>query len=204
MRYSSYKPTLDRLGAMMALVFLSPLLLGIAGVILIVDGRPVLFTQQRAGRNGEPFRIYKFRTLRVGPKDLQHPKRYLTRTGAFLRHWALDELPQLWNVVRGDMSLVGPRPTLCEQAEAYGSFEGKRLRVKPGLTGWAQINGRNALSWPERIELDVWYVEHRSFWLDVRILMRTPFALLHGNGVYGPGGRNDTFPFSSSPESLSQ
>ena len=204
MSYTSWKSILDRMGAAVALVLLSPLLLGIAGAILLIDGRPVFFTQMRAGRNGTPFRIYKFRTLRVGPKDLQHPKRYLTRTGAFLRHWALDELPQLWNVVRGNMSLVGPRPTLCEQAEAYGSFERKRLRVKPGLTGWAQINGRNALSWPERIELDVWYVEHRSFWLDMRILMRTPRALMQEKGVYGPGGTNDTFSSSASPESLSQ
>lgn len=203
MSYSHWKGLLDCIGAAVLLLLLSPILLAVAAAILLIDGRPIFFTQQRAGKQGEPFRIYKFRTLRLGPKDPLRPGAHCTRTGAFLRRWALDELPQLWNIVMGEMSVVGPRPTLLDQAYRYNAFEKQRLRVRPGLTGWAQVNGRNALSWPERIELDVWYVEKRSFWLDLGIMLRTPFVLMRGKGVYGPMGRNDTVSRPPVPDSLS-
>ncbi|PEN06250.1 sugar transferase [Longimonas halophila] len=201
MSYATCKSIAERLLAAGALVVLSPLLALIAGAIALIDGRPVVFTQQRAGKNGQPFRIYKFRTLCLGPKDPERPGAHCTRTGGFLRRWALDELPQLWNIVRGDMGVIGPRPTLLNQVRRYGAFERTRLQVKPGLTGWAQIHGRNALSWPERIRLDVWYVKHQSPWVDAKILLHTPRVLWRGTGVYGPTGANDAF--AQSPTSSS-
>ena len=193
MTYAFCRSVLDRTAAVVALAVLSPFLACIAAAVALVDGRPVLFTQQRTGQQGRPFRIYKFRTLRTGLHDPARPGDHLTRTGGFLRRWALDELPQLWNIARGDMSWVGPRPTLLNQTRHYGAFERKRLRVRPGLTGWAQIHGRNALSWPARIRLDVWYVEHRSLGLDAKIMLRTPFVLARGTGVYGQRATNDSF-----------
>lgn len=193
MSYATCKSIADRILAAGALLGLSPLLALIAGTIALRDGRPILFTQPRAGQHGQPFRIYKFRTLHREPNDPTQPQAHCTRTGTFLRRWALDELPQLWNIVRGDMSFIGPRPTLLDQVRRYGAFERTRLQVKPGLTGWAQIHGRNALSWPERIELDVWYVRHQSLWVDTKILMHTPRVLWRGTGVYGRHGRNDSF-----------
>lgn len=198
MSYATYKSIADRFLAAGTLLVLSPLLALIAGAIALLDGRPVVFTQLRAGQHGKPFRIYKFRTLHLGPKDPERPSAHCTRTGAFLRRWALDELPQLWNIVRGDMSFIGPRPTLLDQVRRYGAFERTRLHAKPGLTGWAQIHGRNALSWPERIRLDVWYVEHQSLWVDAKILLHTPRVLWRGTGVYGPTGGNDAFAQSPS------
>lgn len=192
MSYAFWKSAADRITAALALVLMSPLLLAIAAAIALRDGRPVLFTQQRVGQHGRLFRIYKFRTIRPGPHDPTRPNDHLTRTGGVLRRWALDELPQLWNIVRGDMGFVGPRPTVPAQVRRYTAFERKRLRVKPGLTGWAQIHGRNALSWPERIALDVWYVEHRSLWVDAKIVLHTPRVLMRGTGVYGARGANDT------------
>jgi lipopolysaccharide/colanic/teichoic acid biosynthesis glycosyltransferase len=201
MSYATCKSIAERILATGALVALSPLLALIAGAIALLDGRPVVFTQQRAGQNGQPFRIYKFRTLCLGPKDPERPGAHCTRTGGFLRRWALDELPQLWNIVRGDMSVIGPRPTLLNQVRRYGAFERIRLQVKPGLTGWAQIHGRNALSWPERIRLDVWYVKHQSLGVDAKILLHTPCVLWRGTGVYGPTGANDAFAQSSTSSS---
>ena len=204
----SHPPTkraLDLVGASLLLLGLAPLLGLVALCIWLDDGRPLLFTQARAGCRGEPFRIFKFRTLTHEPDDPTHPSAYTIRTGDVLRRWALDELPQLWNVLRGEMSLVGPRPTLPEQVEQYGPHERTRLRVPPGLTGWAQIHGRNALSWPERIDLDVWYVQNRSLWLDLRILLYTPLIVLSGTGVEGEDGRNPAFspPDDSSPPASS-
>jgi lipopolysaccharide/colanic/teichoic acid biosynthesis glycosyltransferase len=172
---------------------LLPLGLAIAVAIRVEDGRPVFFCQQRGGKDGEAFRLWKFRSLQTGPKDPERPSDYATRVGQFLRRWALDELPQLWNVIRGDMSLVGPRPAPLDQIDAYGDRERVRLQVRPGLTGWAQIHGRNAIPWSERIEYDLWYVENRSLALDLRILLRTPLVLWRGQGVYGGGGRNRAF-----------
>jgi len=193
--YPITKRLFDLVGAALLLIGLSPLLGLVALGIWWTDGRPVFFTQARAGRGGEPFRIFKFRTLEVGPKDPTRPSDYTIRLGDSLRRWALDELPQLWNVIRGDMSLVGPRPAPLSQVRRYGPRERLRLRVRPGLTGWAQIHGRNALSWPERIDRDRWYVHNRSLWTDLRILARTPVVIARGTGVYGPDGQ--TRPFSS-------
>ena len=192
------KRALDLVGASLLLVGLAPALGLVALCIWLDDGRPIFFTQTRAGCQGESFRIAKFRTLTHEPDDPTRPSAYTIRTGDVLRRWALDELPQLWNVLRGEMSLVGPRPTLPEQVEQYGPHERTRLRVPPGITGWAQIHGRNALSWPERIDLDVWYVQNRSLLLDLQILLRTPGILLRGTGVYRPDDTNPSFPSSSS------
>lgn len=195
--YDAAKRALDVAGAILLAVVLAPLLVTIGGLVLLDSGRPVFFRQTRIGRGGRPFRILKFRTLRAGSSPTPAPKQHETRIGGLLRRWGLDELPQLWNILRGEMSLVGPRPTLPGQVDRYGAFERQRLRVRPGLTGWAQIHGRNAISWDERIALDVWYVKHRSFRLDARILWRTPSAVLSGRGVYGPSGHNPDYADSS-------
>ncbi len=192
---SSHRPnsTYDRikrimdLGCALALsVTLMPTLLAIGLLIWLDDGRPILFSQMRVGRGGTLFRLYKFRTLPTdAPATVQAED--ATRIGRLLRRWALDELPQLWNILRGEMSLVGPRPILPEEATHYTPRQRQRLSVRPGLTGWAQIHGRNALPWHERIKYDLCYVQNRSLGLDLRILLRTPGVLLDGNGVYGPG-----------------
>ncbi len=174
------------LASALLLMFL-PLFLLISLVILVTSGRPIFFRQKRAGYHGHPFEIIKFRTLHTGPHDPRNPEAHVIPAGRLLRRFALDELPQLWNIVWGEMSLIGPRPILLEEAHNYDERERHRLDTRPGLTGWAQVNGRNALSWHQRIELDLWYVDHQSFWLDLRILARTPGALLSGKGVYGLG-----------------
>jgi lipopolysaccharide/colanic/teichoic acid biosynthesis glycosyltransferase len=199
--YRIAKRVLDLAGASLLGVGLAPVLGAAALAIWLEDGRPILFTQVRAGQHGAPFRVVKFRTLETGPKDPTRPAAYATRVGAVLRRWAIDELPQLWNVLRGEMSLVGPRPAPMHQVERYGAHERRRLAVRPGLTGWAQVQGRNALSWPERIEHDRWYVRHRSLGLDLRILLRTPLVLIRGTGVYGPEGNNPSFSSSGDPHS---
>ncbi len=201
---SSSYDRIKRLGdvvlAALLLVLGLPALVLVAVLIVAESGRPVLFKQTRIGRGCVPFEILKFRTLQPGVHDPGNPRCQVTRVGRVLRRWGLDELPQLWNVLRGEMSLVGPRPTLPEQMAAYGAFERRRLVVRPGLTGWAQIHGRNALSWPERIRLDVWYVDHVSFGLDLRILLRTPYLLISGRGLYGTDGRNPDFASEAHPE----
>jgi lipopolysaccharide/colanic/teichoic acid biosynthesis glycosyltransferase len=152
-------------------------------------GDPI-YTQTRVGKDGELFSIYKLRTMVRGAEftgaglAIQEGDDRITRLGAFLRRYSLDELPNLWNVVRGEMSIVGPRPTLAVQVEQYTPRQRGRLAVKPGITGWAQVNGRASLPWPERIELDLWYVEHRSLALDLRILARTARMVLGGEGIY--------------------
>jgi lipopolysaccharide/colanic/teichoic acid biosynthesis glycosyltransferase len=168
-----------------------PLGAAIAAAVKLEDGGRILFRQERIGRGGQPFEILKFRTLvdepARAPADFliaaDDPR--ITRVGAFLRRWSLDELPQLWNVLAGDMSIVGPRPTLRYQVERYDDFQRRRLEVLPGVTGWAQISGRNQLRWPERIELDVWYVDHRSLALDLRILASTVPELFRRKPIYG-------------------
>jgi lipopolysaccharide/colanic/teichoic acid biosynthesis glycosyltransferase len=169
----------------------APLLGAIAAAIKLETRGPLFFRQERIGRYGRPFEIVKFRTL-VGqaprnPGDfvISASDSRITRVGAFLRRWSLDEVPQLWNVLKGDMSIVGPRPTLRYQVDQYTDFQRRRLEVPPGVTGWAQVNGRNALNWPDRIELDVWYVDHRSLALDLKILVRTPRTLLQARSIYG-------------------
>jgi lipopolysaccharide/colanic/teichoic acid biosynthesis glycosyltransferase len=176
------------------LLLASPLLAVAALAIKLEDGGPVLYRQTRVGRDGVDFELLKLRTMVVGAEtmgaglavDRGDPR--ITRTGRLLRKLSLDELPQLWNVVRGEMSVIGPRPTLRYQVEQYDEHQRHRLDVKPGITGWAQINGRAALPWADRIELDVWYVEHRSPPLDLKILARTPFALFRGTYKGQTGG----------------
>ena len=180
--------------ASLGLAVASPILGVAAGAIKLAGGGPVFYRQRRVGKRGEEFELLKLRTMVVGAEhqgagyavDRGDPR--ITRVGRLLRRLSIDELPQLWNVVRGDMSLVGPRPTLAYQVERYTPRQRRRLEVKPGLTGWAQIHGRAALPWEDRIELDVWYVEHRSPWLDLRILARTPLALFRGTYKGAAGG----------------
>jgi lipopolysaccharide/colanic/teichoic acid biosynthesis glycosyltransferase len=176
------------------LVLASPLLALAALAIKIEDGGPVLYRQTRVGKDGADFELLKLRTMVVGAETMgaglavNRGDSRITRTGRLLRKLSLDELPQLWNVVRGEMSCIGPRPTLRYQVEQYDERQRHRLDVKPGITGWAQINGRASLPWADRIELDVWYVEHRSAALDLRILARTPFALFSGTYKGETGG----------------
>jgi lipopolysaccharide/colanic/teichoic acid biosynthesis glycosyltransferase len=176
------------------LLVTSPLLGLAALAIKLEDGGPVLYRQTRVGKDGREFDLFKLRTMVVGAEglgagfaiDRGDPR--ITRVGRLLRRTSVDELPQLWNVVRGEMSVIGPRPTLRYQVERYTERQRRRLSVLPGLTGWAQINGRATLSWDERIELDVWYVEHRSAAVDLKILLRTPLALFGGTYRGESGG----------------
>jgi lipopolysaccharide/colanic/teichoic acid biosynthesis glycosyltransferase len=177
--------------ALLGLAIASPLLAVAALAILIDGGRPVLYRQRRAGLCGAPFDLYKLRTMHpgadpvgVGTPVLPGDPR-VTRAGRFIRRLSLDELPNLVNVLRGEMAIVGPRPTLPAQVELYTARQRRRLEVRPGLTGWAQVNGRAGIPWEERIELDVWYVDHRSPALDLRILLRTAWLLVSGRGLYG-------------------
>jgi lipopolysaccharide/colanic/teichoic acid biosynthesis glycosyltransferase len=189
-RYEVAKRVLDLSVASSVGIVAAPLLAAVAIAVKLEGRGPILFRQERIGRHGRPFDIVKFRTLVDAPP--RDPADYLIsasdprigRVGAFLRRWSLDELPQLWNVLRGDMSIVGPRPTLRYQVERYDDFQRRRLEVLPGVTGWAQISGRNELTWPERIKLDVWYVDHRSFLLDLRILARTTATLFKPRSIY--------------------
>jgi len=181
-----------------ALLVASPVLALAALAIKLEDGGPVLYRQTRVGRDGADFELLKLRTMIVGAETMgaglsvNRGDPRITRAGRLLRKLSLDELPQLWNVVRGEMSVVGPRPTLRYQVEQYDERQRHRLDVKPGITGWAQVNGRASLPWAERIELDVWYVEHRSPRLDLRILARTPFALFRGTYKGETGGWRET------------
>jgi lipopolysaccharide/colanic/teichoic acid biosynthesis glycosyltransferase len=185
---------LDAAIAGVGLAIASPALAAAAVAIKLDDGGPVFFRQRRVGLHGEEFELVKLRTMTVGAEregagyavDEGDPR--ITPVGRVLRRLSIDEIPQLWNVVRGDMSLIGPRPTLAYQVEQYTSRQRRRLEVKPGITGWAQIHGRARLPWAERIELDVWYVEHRSPLLDLKILVRTPAALFAGTYKGETGG----------------
>ena len=172
------------------LIVLSPLLALIGVVVRMTLGPPVLFRQVRPGRHGQPFEILKFRTMtdRRGPDGALLPDaQRLTSFGRFLRRTSLDELPELLNVLKGDMSLVGPRPLLMQYLDRYTAEQARRNEVKPGISGWAQVNGRNALSWEEKFELDVWYVDNSSFWLDVQILAMTFWQVVTGKGVSAEG-----------------
>lgn len=184
------KRLLDVVGASMLLILLIPLLLGIALCVRVTFGSPVLFRQFRPGLGGQVFELIKFRTM-TDAKDasgrLLEDAQRLTGFGRWLRRWSIDELPELINVIRGDMSLVGPRPLLTDYLPLYSTHQLRRHEVRPGITGWAQINGRNSLSWEERFDLDVWYVEHRSLWLDVRILWLSLWRVLGGRGISQDG-----------------
>jgi lipopolysaccharide/colanic/teichoic acid biosynthesis glycosyltransferase len=195
------KRVLDVLGASAALVVLSPLLAVVAVLVRARMGPPVLFRQLRPGREGRPFELTKFRTMtdQRGPDGALLPDaERLTALGRFLRRTSIDELPELVNVVRGDMSLVGPRPLLMEYLPRYSPEQARRHEVRPGVTGWTQVNGRNALTWEEKFALDVWYVDHRSTRLDLEILGRTVSQVLGGRGVSAPGHATME-PFRGSP-----
>jgi lipopolysaccharide/colanic/teichoic acid biosynthesis glycosyltransferase len=178
----------------LGLVLTSPLLAAAAVAIKLEDGGPVLYRQRRVGKDGTDFELLKLRSMTVGAEHLgagfavDRGDSRITRVGRVLRRTSVDELPQLWNVLRGDMSVIGPRPTLRYQVDRYSDRQRRRLDVRPGLTGWAQVNGRATLSWDDRIELDVWYVEHRSPLVDLRILLRTPRVLFGGTYRGQSGG----------------
>ena len=196
------KRVLDILGAGTGLLLLSPVLLVVSLLILRQMGRPVFFRQIRPGLHGRPFGMVKFRTMRDALDAEGNPlpdSERLTRLGRFLRSSSLDELPELWNVLRGEMSLVGPRPLLVEYLPLYSPFQARRHEVRPGVTGWAQVNGRNAITWDEKFALDVWYVDNQSLWLDLRIIGLTIRKVLRREGISAAG--EATMPKFTGPES---
>jgi lipopolysaccharide/colanic/teichoic acid biosynthesis glycosyltransferase len=184
------KRFIDVILSAFALLLLVPIIVLLFFLIRIKLGSPVFFRQTRPGLHGLPFQIIKFRTMtdaRDAAGNLLSDAARLTRFGRFLRTTSLDELPELWNVLRGDMSLVGPRPLLMEYLHLYTLEQARRHEVRPGITGWAQVNGRNYLSWEEKFRLDVWYVDHQSFWLDVKILLLTIRKVLLQDGISAEG-----------------
>ncbi|HOJ52805.1 MAG TPA: sugar transferase [Syntrophales bacterium] len=193
-----FKRAFDFFLSLIMLIITFPLMGLTALLILITMGKPVLFKQQRPGLYGRPFTIYKFRTmnnLRDRNGKLLPDEKRLTKVGRWIRKLSLDELPQLFNVLKGDMSFVGPRPLLMEYIPRYTQEQARRHEVKPGITGWAQVNGRNATTWEERFRLDVWYVDNRSFWLDMKIILLTIREVLKRRGISAPG-------FETMPEFL--
>lgn len=194
------KRSFDILGATLGLIILSPLFLVIAILIKLDSPGPVFFRYERIGKDGKPFFPFKFRTMVKGAIEkglgynVAENDERISRPGRFLRKWGIDEFPQLINVLKGEMSLVGPRPTFRYQVEKYNDFQRKRLLMKPGITGLALLHGRNLPSWEERIKYDVWYVENWSFWLDFKIILKTFYLIfIKQEGVYGRGGINDPF-----------
>lgn len=184
------KRIFDFVVALCVLLAFSPVFFMLVLLVRKYLGAPVFFTQERPGRHGKIFKMVKFRTMtsaRDGAGNLLPDEQRLTRFGRFLRSSSLDELPELWNVLKGDMSLVGPRPLLVEYLPLYSAEQARRHDVRPGITGWAQVNGRNAISWDQKFRLDVWYVENRSFWLDIRILFLTVKKVLIRDGISQQG-----------------
>jgi lipopolysaccharide/colanic/teichoic acid biosynthesis glycosyltransferase len=198
---SFVKRIFDLLLASLALILLSPVMLLVSILIAIKLGFPILFRQSRPGYQGEIFTIYKFRTMRNASdsegNDLPDEQR-LTKFGKFLRSTSLDELPELFNVIKGDMSIVGPRPLLIQYLPLYNAEQARRHDVLPGITGWAQVNGRNALTWQEKFEFDVWYVDHWTFWLDLKILTLSLGKVLKREGISQPG-QATAEPFQGNP-----
>ena len=195
-----FKRVFDFFIALSGLILLSLLFLVVAILVKIDSRGSVFLKQERIGKNGKPFHPFKFRTMVDGAvsKGLGYTvaknDERITRVGKFLRKWGIDELPQLVNILKGEMSLVGPRPTFRYQVEKYSDFQKRRLLVKPGLTGWAIVHGRNSLTWPERIKYDVWYVDNWSLWLDFKIILMTFYLIfIKQEGVYGKSGINDPF-----------
>lgn len=180
--------------ATVAAAVLAPVAAVLAVAIRCTMGRPVLFRQQRSGWHGEEFSIAKFRTMRAPRYPDEPDADRLTKVGSLLRNTSLDEVPQLLNVFRGEMTLIGPRPTLPEQVVHYSAHQRRRLEVCPGITGYAQVKGRNSITWPERIELDIWYIDNRTLLVDLRILVLTVRNLVRREGITGPGGVNQGFP----------
>jgi len=196
------KRLFDVVGASLALVVLSPIVVAVAAIVRRRIGSPILFRQVRPGRNSEPFEIIKFRTMtdeRAADGELLPDEERMVDAGRRLRRWSLDELPELVNVLAGDMSLVGPRPLLMEYLQRYTSEQARRHEVRPGVTGLAQVSGRNDLPWGSRFELDVWYVDNWSLWLDLKILGRTVGQVLTGRGISEQGSATMT-PFDGSSE----
>ena len=184
------KRLFDLLFSISVLIVLIPVILVVALLILIKMGWPIVFTQLRPGKGGKPFTIYKFRSMiyRWDKRGVLLPdSKRLTQFGQFLRSTSCDELPALWNVLKGEMSIVGPRPLLMEYLPLYNDKQSRRHDVKPGITGWAQVNGRNAISWQEKFDLDVWYVENQSFFLDLKILLMTAKKIIIRDGISGDG-----------------
>ncbi|WP_370592398.1 sugar transferase [Qipengyuania sp. YIM B01966] len=184
------KRLFDIVVSLVGLILLSPLMMVVAAIVLARFGRPILFRQTRPGLNARPFEMIKFRTMtdeRDADGALLPDADRLPPTGQWLRAASLDELPELWNVIKGDMSLVGPRPLLMSYLSLYSARQARRHEVRPGLTGWAQVNGRNSLDWDSRLEADVWYVENRTFMLDLRILMKTVVAVVRRQGISAEG-----------------
>jgi len=182
------KRSMDIFGSLAGLFFLSPLFLLVALLVRRKLGSPVIFRQERAGKNGKLFTIYKFRTMtdvRDEEGGLLPDEKRLTIFGTFLRSTSIDELPELWNVLKGEMSLVGPRPLHIRYIERYSPEQARRLEILPGLTGWAQIKGRNALNWEDRFKMDVWYVDNWNLWLDIRILLLTMLKVVKREGISG-------------------
>ena len=189
-RLSISKRIFDFLISILGLIVISPILLLLYILVLIFLGYPVLFSQARPGLHGRIFKLYKFRTmrdLRDKQGNLLPDEQRLTGFGRFLRSSSLDELPELFNVLKGEMSLVGPRPLLVQYLDRYTPEQARRHEVLPGITGWAQVNGRNALSWEEKFALDLWYVDHRNFWLDIKILFMTLGKIFKREGISAPG-----------------
>ena len=193
------KRIIDLVISGIGLILLFPIFVVIGALIKMDSKGPVFFVQERAGKDGKIFKAYKLRTMvnnavTIGGKKISQDDPRITRVGKYLR-WGFDELPQLINVFKGDMSLVGPRPTLQEQVKLYSKEHRRRLEVKPGITGWALINGRNKLTWPERIKLDIWYIDHWSLWLDIKILFKTLWVVIFKReGIYGKDGVNTGYP----------
>ena len=184
------KRLFDIIFSLLAIIILSPILLLIAIIIRIFIGTPILFKQQRPGYQAAPFHIYKFRTMtnRLDPSGSLLPDaQRLTSLGNFLRAFSLDELPELFNILRGEMSFVGPRPLLMEYLPLYSPEQARRHDVIPGLTGWAQVNGRNAITWADKFKYDVWYVDHWSFWLDMKIILMTVLKVFKREGISQEG-----------------
>jgi len=184
------KRIFDVVASGIGLLVLSPVILIVALLIRQKLGSPVLFRQTRPGLNGKPFEMVKFRTMLDATDKNGNPlpdEQRMTQFGSFLRSTSLDELPELWNVLKGDMSLVGPRPLLMEYLPLYSKEQYRRHEVRPGVTGWAQVNGRNAISWEDKFQLDVWYVDNRSLWLDLKILFLTVKRVLVRDGISGDG-----------------
>jgi len=188
------KRVLDIIVSSVALIVLFPLMALIALAIKLDDGGPVLYVQDRVGKDGRVFRCYKFRTMVVGAEskglglEVAKDDPRITRVGKILRHWRLDEIPQCFNVLKGDMSVVGPRPAFPSQVARYTPYQQRRLEMKPGMAGWAFVNGNNAIPWDKRIELDVWYVDHWSLWLDFVILLKAVGVVLRREGLYDAEG----------------
>jgi sugar transferase EpsL len=194
------KRSLDLLISLILLLLLAPFLIIVALMICVVLSKPILFLQTRPGLNGKPFKIIKFRTMtQVNNEKYLPDEKRLTAFGKFLRSTSIDEIPELWNVIRGDMSLVGPRPLLTQYLPLYSEEQKRRHEVRPGITGWAQINGRNAISWEEKFRLDVWYVDNQSFWLDLSILFQTVKKVFLREGISAEGEATMSY-FTGTPK----